>query len=57
MKRIDNKGQVSIEWLILLSVAAIILSIVIFVITNSATTEKESTNSTINQLKDTIKDL
>jgi uncharacterized protein (UPF0333 family) len=55
--KIDNKGQISIEWLLLLSALMVILGVVIFVISNSATTQKTSTKGTVDQLNKTITDL
>ena len=55
--KIDNKGQISIEWLLLFGALMIILSVVIFVISNSAATQKTSTEGTVDQLNKTITDL
>jgi uncharacterized protein (UPF0333 family) len=55
--KVDDKGQISIEWLLLLSALIVILGVVIFVISNSAATQKTSTEGTVDQLNKTISDL
>ena len=57
MKKIDKRGQISIEWLLLLGAITIIMGIIIFIISSQSTAQRTSTKNTIDQLNKTIKDL
>ncbi len=57
MKKIDNKGQISIEWFLLIGAILVILGVVIFIISSSAQTQKTSTKGTIDILNKTIQEL
>ncbi len=55
--KLDNKGQTSIEWILILGALLAIVGIIIYLISNSAITQKVTTKNTIDQLNKTITDL